>query len=121
MDIRGIPAHFPILTRNNSMELTSGQEQPEENDRVFTPYEVTITLRSEKENFTQGTGNSVAWINAPDHSGSMGAITSVHYEDSWVRPRQNAKEAFSHSDLRYRSGNISGIVDAGTAARKEIT
>ena len=44
----------------------------------------------------------------------------LHYGNFTVSTRQNAEEVFSCSDLLYGAGDLRGVVDAGTAARKEI-
>jgi hypothetical protein len=62
----------------------------------------------------------VAWINTSNHSNTTSGISSIYHGNSLVSARQHAAEVFLYSDLFYKLSNLNGVVDNGTAVRKEL-
>jgi hypothetical protein len=114
-------AHFPALTDTYDTNPKSGQVPSGGNGKFSTISDKTTSLPPKTENFTQSTGNSVAWVNVSDLTITPTTTISLYYGNLTVSTRQNAEEVSSFSDLLYGAGDLRGVADAGTAARKELS
>jgi hypothetical protein len=111
---------FPVLINSNDTNLTSGQVQSQGNDILLNSLDGTTDLPYKRENFTQSTGNLLAWVNVSDLFSTTCTIISKYCGNSLVSTRQHTEEVFSRGDLLSEGCDLSGVVDAGTAIRKEL-
>ena len=71
--------NFPVLVSITDTYLTSSQVQSNGNDILFTASDGVTKLPHEIENFTQGTGTLVAWVNVPSVTNSTNTTIYMYY------------------------------------------
>lgn len=82
--------NFPVLVSITDTYLTSSQVQSNGNDILFTASDGVTKLSHEIENFTQGTGTLVAWVNVPSLPNSTNTTIYMYYGNLTVSNQQNA-------------------------------
>jgi hypothetical protein len=117
---RGTLTNFPVLINSSDTNLKSGRVQPDGNDICFTSSDKTTRLPHKTGNFTQSTGNPVAWASVSDITSTPTTTISLYYGNLTVSNQQNAEAVFSRSDLLYGANDLPGVADIGMAVRKDL-
>jgi len=116
----GTLVNFPVLINSSDTNPKSGRVQPDGNDIRFTSSDKTTRPPHKTENFTQSTGNSVAWANISDLASTPTTTISLFHGNLAVSTRQHAEEVFSYRDPLYGAGDLRGVADIGMSLQKDL-